>query len=92
MNPLHNVFKIIETVVSMQDKGATYSDILAILNLPKSTVHRILKELTEIEYIAFNTETKRYYGSLRLARLGCRGYVEFPVAETYTAFSGRAPS
>lgn len=70
MNPLHKVFSIVETVVSMQEKGATYSDILAALDLPKSTVHRILKDLTEIGYIRFNAENKRYFGSLRLAKLG----------------------
>ena len=70
MNPLHKVFAIIETVVAHQDKGATYSDILASLELPKSTVHRILKELTEIGYLTYNSENKRYFGSLRLANLG----------------------
>ena len=70
MNPLHKVFSILETVVAGQDKGVTYSEILTTLNLPKSSVHRILKELTELGYLNFNPETKRYFGSLRMATLG----------------------
>ena len=70
MNPLHKVFSILETVVAGQDKGVTYSEIVTKLNLAKSTVHRLLKDLTELGYLNFNPETKRYFGSLRLASLG----------------------
>ena len=70
MNPLSKVFSIIETVVAGQDKGVTYSEIVAALDLPKSSVHRILKDLTALGYLNFNPETKRYFGSLRLAALG----------------------
>jgi DNA-binding IclR family transcriptional regulator len=70
MNPLHKIFAIIETVVAHQDKGATYSDILSSLELPKSTVHRILKDLTEVGYLTYHPENKKYFGSLRLANLG----------------------
>lgn len=70
MNPLHKVFSIIDTVVAGQDRGLTYSEIVAALNLPKSTVHRVLRDLTELGYLSFNPETKRYYGGLRLAALG----------------------
>ena len=70
MNPLFKVFLLIETVVAQQDKGLTYSEILAALDLPKSSVHRVLKDLTALGYLDFNPETKRYFGSLRLAALG----------------------
>lgn len=70
MNPLSKVFMIIESIIARQDKGATYSEIVGSLGLPKSSVHRILKDLTELGYINFNPETKRYVGSLRLAILG----------------------
>ena len=69
MNPLYKVFSIIETIVAKQDKGVTYSEIVAALNLPKSSVHRILKDLIELGYLNFNPETKRYFGSLRLTAL-----------------------
>lgn len=81
MNPLHKVFSIIETVVEGQDKGVTYSEIVAALDLPKSSVHRILKGLTELGYLRFNPETKRYFGSLRLAALGAEVMSNFQLRE-----------
>jgi len=77
MNPLGKIFAILETVVANQERGATYSDILAVLDLPKSTVHRTLKDLTESGYIIFNPESKRYYGSLRIAQLGAEVMANF---------------
>lgn len=70
MNPLYKVFAVLETVVAHQDNGLTYSEILAILDLPKSTVHRLLKELIEVGYLTYNPENKKYFGSLKLANLG----------------------
>ena len=70
MNPLHKVFSILETVVAGQDRGVTFSEIVTTLGLPKSSVHRILKDLAELGYLNFNPETKRYFGTLRLAALG----------------------
>jgi IclR family KDG regulon transcriptional repressor len=64
------VFSIIEEVVARQDRGATYSEIVTALGLPKSSVHRILKDLTGLGYLTFNPESKRYFGSFRLASLG----------------------
>jgi DNA-binding IclR family transcriptional regulator len=81
MNPLNKVFSIIETVVASQDKGLSYSEILAALDLPKSSVHRILKALTELGYLNFNPETKRYFGSLRLAALGAEVMSHFQLRE-----------
>lgn len=70
MNPLRKVFSILEAIVENQENGSTYSELLATLELPRSTVHRLLKELAEIGYITFDPKTRRYFGSLRLARLG----------------------
>ena len=81
MNPLSKVFSIIETVVAGQDKGVIYSEIVAALDLPKSSVHRILKDLTELGYLNFNPETKRYFGSLRLAALGAEVMSNFQLRE-----------
>lgn len=81
MNPLNKVFSIIETIVARQDKGATYSEIVTTLDLPKSSVHRILKDLTNLGYIDFNPETKRYFGSFRLAALGAEVMSHFQLRE-----------
>ncbi len=81
MNPLYKVFSIIETTVARQDTGMTYSEIVAALDLPKSTVHRILKDLTELGYLNFNPETKRYFGSLQLAALGAEVMSHFQLRD-----------
>jgi DNA-binding IclR family transcriptional regulator len=77
MNPLHKVFLILETVVASQSNGATYSDIVARGNLPKSSVYRILKDLSQLGYIAYNPETKKYFGSLKLAAIGAEVMAHF---------------
>ena len=81
MNPLLKVFSIIETVVARQDTGATYSEIVAALDMPKSSTHRILKDLTNLGYLNFNPETKRYFGSLRLSALGAEVMSHFQLRE-----------
>ena len=81
MNPLFKVFSIIENIVAGQDKGVTYSEIVAALNLPKSSVHRILKDLIELGYLSFNPETKKYFGSLRLAALGAEVMSNFQLRD-----------
>lgn len=77
MNPLSKVFTIIETVVSKQNKGATYSEIIKDLDLPKSSVHRILKDLTNLDYFTYDPVTKRYFGSLRFSALGAQVMTNF---------------
>lgn len=77
MNPLYKVFSIIEAVVAKQATGTSYSEIVSTARLPKSTVHRILKDLRELGYISFNPETKKYFGSLRLAQIGSEVITNF---------------
>jgi DNA-binding IclR family transcriptional regulator len=81
MSPLSKVFSILEKIVAEQDTGMTYSEIVAALNLPKSSAHRILKDLTGLEYLNFNAETKRYFGSLRLAALGAEVMSNFKLRD-----------
>lgn len=81
MNPLIKVFSVIETVVAWQDRGATYSDIIRESNLPKSSVHRILKDLTDLQYLNFDPLTKRYFGSLRLVALGAEVMANFTLRD-----------
>lgn len=77
MNPLQKVFSILETVISLQGNGCTYTEIVTKVNLPKSSVHRILKDLTQLGYIVYNPENKRYYGSFKLAALGAEVTAHF---------------
>ena len=86
MNPLSKVFSIIEKVVEGQAEGVTYSEIVAGLNLPKSSVHRILKDLTELGYLNFNLGTKKYFGSLQLAALGAEVMSNFKLRDHIRPF------
>jgi IclR family KDG regulon transcriptional repressor len=81
MNPLSKVFSVLEKVVQGQSEGVSYSEIVAALDLPKSTVHRILKDLAELSYLNFNPETKKYFGSLRLAALGAEVMAHFKLRD-----------
>lgn len=81
MNPLSKVFTVIEAVIGRQGRGATYSDIIKDSKLPKSSVHRILKDLTELGYLNFHPTTKRYFGSLRFSALGAEVIANFKLRE-----------
>lgn len=81
LNPLKKVFRVLEEVVARQGRGATYSEVVSALNLPRSSVHRILKDLTELGYLTYNRESKRYSGSLRLASLGAEVMTHFELRE-----------
>jgi DNA-binding IclR family transcriptional regulator len=70
MSSIAKVFQILETIVSHQERGLAYSEVVAKTQLPKATAHRVLKSLVQMGYLRFDTETARYYGDLKLASLG----------------------
>ena len=67
---MEKIFAVLETVLSNQENGLTFAGTVAGSGLPKASVHRILKGMTELGYLNFNSETKRYHGALKLAALG----------------------
>lgn len=77
MNPLFKTFQIIETIVYHQDSGLSYTDIVGRTGLPKATVHRLLKDLIDLGYLGYSQETKKYFGSLKLAALGAEVVANF---------------
>jgi IclR family transcriptional regulator, KDG regulon repressor len=77
LSSLEKTFTVIEAVVSEQELGLPFSAIVARTNLPKASVHRILKGLTTMGYLTFNVETKRYRGSLKLAAIGAEVMANF---------------
>jgi DNA-binding IclR family transcriptional regulator len=81
MSSLGKIFTTIETVVSEQELGVPFSAIVAKTGLPKASVHRTLKGLTELGYLNFNSATKHYYGSLRLAALGAEVISKFDLRD-----------
>jgi DNA-binding IclR family transcriptional regulator len=70
MSTVEKVFRIIEQVVSCQDKGLTFSDVVIRTKLPKASTHRILKALARLGYLRFDEEIGRYFGDLKLSFLG----------------------
>lgn len=81
MSSLDKVFTVIETVVSHQSMGLNFAAIVAKTELPKSTVHRILKYLIRVGYLSFSTDTKMYRGTLKLAGLGAEVMANFNLRE-----------
>lgn len=77
MNSLDKVFLILESVVSRQSLGASFTDVQNDTGLPRATVHRVLKNLTELSYLAYDPEVKRYRGSLKIAGLGAEIMANF---------------
>ena len=70
MNTIEKAFAILERVLAHQDSGLSFSEIVKTNNLPKSSAHRILNLLADMGYLVFNQNTKKYRGSLKIARLG----------------------
>jgi len=79
--PLSKIFTIIETIVANQNTGMTYAEIVGTTGLPKSSVHRALKELTQMGYLYFSPDTKKYRGSMRLAAIGADVMANFDLRE-----------
>jgi DNA-binding IclR family transcriptional regulator len=70
LSSVAKVFRILETVVSCQERGLAYSEVVAKTQLPKATAHRVLKSLLQTGYLRFDAEAGRYFGDLKLAALG----------------------
>lgn len=72
MSSLANAFNIIEHVVAEQVSGLSFTQILQHTELPRSSAHRLLKELTALGVLTYEPETKTYRGGFSLAALGAQ--------------------
>lgn len=63
-------FEILKTITKSGRTGSSFSAIVAGTGLPKSSVHRLVKELTSIGALSFNDVNRTYQGGLLLAHLG----------------------
>lgn len=79
MSSLGNAFKIIECVVAHQTSGLSFTEILKESELPRSSAHRLLKELTALKVLNYAPETKTYRGGFSLAALGAQVTSNFDV-------------
>jgi len=79
LSSLNNAFKIIELVLENQADGLSFTQILQKSGLPRSSSHRLLKELTTLNILSYETETKTYRGGFSLARFGAQVISNFDV-------------
>jgi DNA-binding IclR family transcriptional regulator len=70
MGPLDKIFLVIESVISRQREGASFSQVQGDTGLAAATVHRHLKALTALGYMTYSEGERRYRGSLKMAGLG----------------------
>jgi DNA-binding IclR family transcriptional regulator len=77
MGSLDKVFLVMEEVVALQGPGASFSEVQVNTGLPRSTVHRVLKNLTEMGYLNYSPDNRRYRGSIKLANLGAEVMANF---------------
>jgi len=79
MSAVGNAFNIIDCVVEHQADGLSFTQIFEKLELPRSSAHRLLKELTALNMLTYEAETKTYRGGLSLASLGAQVTSHFDV-------------
>src|SRR5512138_2249723 len=70
MSTVVQAFRILEEIVSHQERGLSYSEVVEKTRLPKASAHRVLKSLLEMGYLRFDAEGGRYFGDLKLSCLG----------------------
>lgn len=70
MSSLSRGLEILEYVAANQAKGVAYPQILSHTGFPASSCFRVLKELTELNYLTFDEDTRKYYVSMKLAGIG----------------------
>lgn len=69
LSALTKGFQILEAVTATGD-GLTFTDIVDATAVPKSSAHRLLRELVELAALTYDDETRRYRGGLLLAGMG----------------------
>lgn len=79
-NTVSRSFSILE-LLSTSPNGLGVSEISERLSLPKSTVHRLLGDLQQLEYIVLNDSLKVYRLSFKLAQLGFKSLSSHSVYE-----------
>ena len=63
-------FQLLQAIALSGTRGATFSEIVRLTTVPKSSAHRLLNELADIGAVRYNSSSKTYAGGLLLARLG----------------------
>jgi len=85
MSSVGHVFNIIEKVVAHQSEGLSFTQILDLTKLPRSSAHRLLKELTALNILSYEAETKTYRGGFPLAHYGAQVTSNVDIRQTSRA-------
>ena len=72
---------VLEEVVHHQQTGLKFTQIVALTNIPKTSVHRIVGELTKAGYLTRNRETERYRADLKISSLGAEVLSQFSLRQ-----------
>lgn len=85
MSAVGNAFKLIELVVANQAEGLSFTEILRDSGLPRSSAHRLLKDLSALNVLTYDPETKVYRGGFSLAALGASVTSSFDIRKNSRA-------
>ncbi len=82
MSAVSNGFKILETISAAGADGLPFARIVEQTRLPKTNVHRLLKELVSLSALSYDPASRRYRGGLTLARLGANIVSNYDLRQT----------
>lgn len=82
MGALSQGFRIIDAIVAAGSDGLPFARIVEETGLPKTSVHRLLRELVELSALSFEPIGRRYRGGLRLARVGANLVADYDLRKT----------
>lgn len=70
MSALSNGIRIIEAVTAAGRDGLPFARIVDVTGIPKSSAHRLLRELVSLSMLTLDPSTRHYRGGLKIARMG----------------------
>jgi len=82
MSALRYGFEILQAVAQEGGSGLTFSEVIERTGLPKSTAHRLLKELVELSALSQDRQSRTFRLGLLLARLGSAVTAGYDLRET----------
>jgi DNA-binding IclR family transcriptional regulator len=72
MSAITKVFGILKTIIAYHWCGLACFEVVTKTRAPKPTAHRLLETLVRLDYLPYDGETKKHFGGLKFASLGCR--------------------
>ena len=88
MSALSKGFRILEATADAAE-GLTFSEIVAATDIPKASVHRLLRELVELDALDYDDSARRYRGGLALAALGASVAANYDIRRVARPFLER---